>query len=110
MAASLFIVVLTGVSLLIALYRIAIYFLTRHFTKEFAKRKLKFVRVPSQIWSVITKKRFEYLEQKLLNENNKLYGCCNFLNKTITTIEPELVQIVFNKEFTNFTNRRVCCS
>lgn len=96
-----------AVAALTTLYFVVTFLLSQYFEKQFKLQNLKYKNIPSQLLTIFRKGRFERIEQKKLKENNRLYGCDMFFKKTITTIEPELVQIVMNKEFTNFTNRRV---
>lgn len=71
------------------------------------QRHLSYARVPSQFWSLLTRQRHDQMELKLDQKHGYFYGC-NFFNQfTIILTHPELVQIVCNKEFTNFSNRRV---
>lgn len=71
------------------------------------QRNLSYVNVPNVFWSLITRRQHAQRELDLNEKHGYFYGC-NIMNKfTIVLTHPELVQIVCNKEFTNFSNRRV---
>lgn len=75
--------------------------------RQCARQNLKYVRMPSQTIAIIRKQRYDIAETKFVKENGKVFGT-NMLNQlTIYVADAELVQIVCNREFTKFTNRRV---
>ena len=75
--------------------------------KKFKKRNVEYVNYPSQLLAMLKKKQFHLMEKREIEKHGSVFGFNLFLDKTIIVAEPELLQIVFNKEFTNFTNRRV---
>lgn len=76
--------------------------------KSFKERNVKYVNFPSQFLSQLRKKVFHLIEKQEIDKHGTVFGFNLFFNKTIMVAEPELLQIVLNKEFTNFPNRRVC--
>ena len=75
--------------------------------RKAVQQNVKYVRSPSQMFSIARKQRFDLMEKKMMEENDRLIACSQFGQFTVVTTEPELVQTVFNKEFTKFANRRV---
>ncbi|OTF78683.1 hypothetical protein BLA29_003577 [Euroglyphus maynei] len=56
--------------------------------------------------AILRKKRFDIMETEFIKTNGKVFGC-NMVNQmTIYVADAELVQIVCNREFTKFANRR----
>lgn len=71
------------------------------------RQNLRYVRVPNILLALLKNQRHDQIESKLHDKYGQIYGC-NFANDfTIVLSNPELVQIICNKEFTNFTNHRV---
>ena len=75
--------------------------------KKFKERNIEYVNYPNQLLTVLQRKHFHLKEKRTIEKHGPVFGFNMFLEKTISVTEPELLQIVFNKEFTNFTNRRV---
>ena len=75
--------------------------------KKFKERNIKYVNYPSQLLAMLKRKQFHLMEKREIEKHGSVFGFDLFFVKTIIVAEPELLQIVFNKEFTNFTNRRV---
>lgn len=76
---------------------------------EFAlTRNVKWVHMPSLFTMVFKKIRLDEMERELVKKHGKVFGASMFFAPGILVAEPEIAQIVFSKEFTNFTNRRVC--
>lgn len=63
--------------------------------------------LPNLFFETLKKSRFEILTYKNILEHGKVFGADLLSNKNIVIAEPELLQIVLSKQFTNFTNRRV---
>ena len=75
--------------------------------REFAKRNLKYVKISNLFKSILTKERIELLKTEAIKREGSVFGF-NMLNKyTVMLTEPEIIQTILNKEFTNFTNKRV---
>ena len=71
------------------------------------ERKVNYARTPMQMLSIASRKRFDLIEKQMNEKHGNIYGCSHLGSYTIVTTDPELIQIVLNKEFTKFPNRRV---
>ena len=58
----------------------------------------------SALWN---KTRIELVLQKNIQKIGKVYGFEMFGGINLTIAEPELIQLIMSKEFTNFPSRRV---
>ena len=58
----------------------------------------------SALWNNI---RIELISQENIKKIGKVYGWEMFGGINLTIAEPELIQLIMSKEFTNFPNRRV---
>ena len=89
------------------IWRLYIEFYEYLIKEQCRRQNLKFVRIPSQSMALLRKKRYDIVETELVKKNGKLFGA-NMLNEmTIYVADAELVQIICNREFTKFSNRRV---
>lgn len=77
-------------------------------TEKFRKINLRYIHFPSQFIAIMRRVHYHEIELDGLKKYGPTFGFNLVNSKTIMVAEPELLQIVFNKEFTNFTNRRVC--
>ncbi|OTF80508.1 hypothetical protein BLA29_000420 [Euroglyphus maynei] len=78
--------------------------------KQQCKRQnLRYARVPAWNFSLLFKneRRFDKITSKAMHENGKVFGYNMWNQLAITIADPELVQIVCNREFTKFPNRRI---
>ena len=75
--------------------------------KKFKERNVDYVNYPNQLLTMFQRKHFHLKEKRAIEKHGSVFGSNMFFDKTIIVTEPELLQIVFSKEFTNFTNRRV---
>ena len=71
------------------------------------ERRVTYARTPMQLLSIASRKRFDLVEKRMCEKYGKIYGCSHLGSYTIVITDPELIQIVLNKEFTKFPNRRV---
>lgn len=62
------------------------------------------------IRSIITHKRPELKFVEYIQNNQQVFGIFSLNMMTVVIANPELIQLVMNKEFTSFVNRRVCIS
>ena len=75
--------------------------------RAFKERNLKYVNLGNMFFDIIMKRRIELKKDNVIKKEGKVFGF-NMLGKpTILLAEPELIQTVLSKEFTNFINRRV---
>nr|XP_027194407.1 cytochrome P450 3A4-like [Dermatophagoides pteronyssinus] len=77
--------------------------------KQRCKRQnLPYVRLPAWNFTVLFGygQRFDLFITKAINEHGKIFGFNMFNRMTISIADPELVQIVCNREFTKFPNHR----
>ncbi|KAH9423402.1 Cytochrome P450 3A4, partial [Dermatophagoides pteronyssinus] len=89
------------------IWRLYIEFYEYLIKEQCRRQNLKFVRIPSQSMALLRKKRYDIVETEMIKTNGKLFGA-NMLNEmTIYVADAELVQIICNREFTKFSNRRV---
>ena len=78
----------------------------RQLTREYAARGLK--RVPmNMLWNTFRQIPFEQSAYELVRREGRIYVDKSFNTTTIVCAEPDLIQLILSKEFTNFTNRRV---
>lgn len=82
-------------------------YLKRWNDKEYRRRNVKPVDIPSPFWSLLRRKHFHLIENDAVKTFGTVFGVDLFFSKTIFVAEPDLLSIVFHKEFSNFTNRRV---
>lgn len=71
------------------------------------KQNIPYARLPSFAKAYLKKKRFDKIENDNFNGDGFAYGSILFNRFTISLSNPELVQIICNKEFTKFSTRRV---
>ena len=75
--------------------------------QAFAKRGLKYVSLGNLFVDVILKRQTWLKKDAAIKKEGKLFGFRMLGKYTVLLAEPELIQTVVSKEFTNFTNRRV---
>ena len=73
----------------------------------FIERGIKYISIPNLLWTMFRGKRMEEVEHKIILENGTVFGTTIFMSPAFVVAEPELLQIILSKEFTNFTDRRV---
>ena len=102
---------LIGFSAIIIPLLIWIYIEYREYqVKQQCKRQnLPYVRIPAWNFAVLFGygRRFDLFTTKAMLEYGKIFGFNMWNRMTISIADPELVQIVCNREFTKFPNRRV---
>ena len=99
--------IISVVIIIFIIWRLYIEFYEYLIKEQCRRQNLKFVRIPSQSMALLRKKRYDIVETELVKKNGKLFGA-NMLNEmTIYVADAELVQIICNREFTKFSNRRV---
>ena len=102
---------LIGFSAIIIPLLIWIYIEYREYqVKQQCKRQnLPYVRLPAWNFTVLFGygQRFDLFITKAINEHGKIFGFNMWNRMTISIADPELVQIVCNREFTKFPNHRV---
>ena len=75
--------------------------------KKFASQQIQYVVTPNFLVQVAKEVRTELYEHDQVQKYGKVYGTVLLSSPTIFLCEPELIQLIMSKEFTNFTNRRV---
>lgn len=75
--------------------------------RQFKQRNIKYVKIPNALWSILRGKRLELLKHDFIQREGTIFGFDLFNKLTIMVAEPEVIQLVLNKEFSNFVNRRV---
>jgi len=75
--------------------------------QAFAQRNLKYVNLGNLFVDIVLRRRVELKKDALIKGEGKLWGFSMLGRYTVLVAEPELIQQVMSKEFTNFTNRRV---
>lgn len=99
--------IISVVIIIFIIWRLYIEFYEYLIKEQCRRQNLKFVRIPSQSMALLRKKRYDIVETEMIKTNGKLFGA-NMLNEmTIYVADAELVQIICNREFTKFSNRRV---
>lgn len=78
--------------------------------QEYERRNLKFVKVANLFFATLTKRRVEIAKDEAIKREGKVFGFNMLGAYTVLIAVPELIQEILHKDFTNFTNRRVCCS
>ena len=74
---------------------------------EIESRNVPYYQPRHIILSFLLGERIEDVVKAALNKMGKIYGSYSLGTYNIMVAEPELLQLVLSKEFTNFTNRRV---
>ncbi|KAI2804065.1 Cytochrome P450 3A4 [Blomia tropicalis] len=74
--------------------------------KKFASQQIQYVVTPNFLVQVAKEVRTELYEYDQVQKYGKVYGTVLLSSPTIFLCEPELIQLIMSKEFTNFTNRR----
>lgn len=70
---------------------------------------MRFIPQRNSVLSVMLKERTELTRHEILKrEGVKAFGFYLFNVPTILVADPDIAGQVLSKEFTNFTNRRVC--
>ena len=89
----------------------SIYLYFRHRSKlaiaNLQSRNIPIGEQPSFFSALWNKTRIELVSQKNIQKIGKVYGWEMFGGINLTIAEPELIQLIMSKEFTNFPNRRV---
>ena len=75
--------------------------------KKFASQQIQYAETPNFLVQVAKEVRTELYEYDQVQKYGNVYGTVLFSSPTIFLCEPELIQLIMSKEFTNFTNRRV---
>lgn len=70
-------------------------------------RNVDFRPMKHEMWLMLSGSHFELEEQKHIQKYGSIFAYNLFQTITIMVAEPELVQLVLSKEFTNFIDRRV---
>lgn len=78
-----------------------------NYRKQCKLRNLKFVNFPNVMWYALLGKRVETIKSDYLCSQGNVFGFEMFNQLTVMLAEPELIQLVLNKEFASFVNRRV---
>lgn len=77
--------------------------------RESARRNVLYAPLPNLFWAVVRGQDVnQMIDQHVRKHNLDPLGMNMIFQYTIIVSEPELVQTVLVKQFTNFTNRRVC--
>ena len=96
------------VSMSISLLGIWFYYrIEKKLQTKFREYNLKYVSYPNLIWLQMTGQFLEKIELRKVKENGTVFGASVFMTPAFVVAEPELIQIILSKEFTNFTDRRV---
>lgn len=74
--------------------------------KDLEQRNIPYATMPSLFSVFFLKKRIERIQEEKVRENGKIFGFIQMNIINIILAEPELIQLVLSKEFTNFPNRR----
>ena len=98
---------LVTLSLVATIFWFLYRYLETNNVKKFKERNVEYVNYPNQLLTMFQRKHFHLKEKRTIEKHGPVFGFNMFFDKTIIVAEPELLQIVFNKEFTNFANRRV---
>lgn len=75
--------------------------------KAFAKRNVKFVKVINLFYAWLFKTKVELVKDEVIRKEGNVFGFNMLGTPTILIADLEIIQLVMNKEFTNFINRRV---
>lgn len=75
--------------------------------KKFHQQNIRYVRIPSFNITLMSGKRFDLIELDLARKYGKVFGGSMFSEPVIYVTDAELAQIICNREFTKFANRRV---
>ena len=99
---------ITVVSMSIFLLGIWFYYrIEKKLRTKFKEYNLKYVSIPNLVWVQLKGQRLEKIELQKIKENGTVFGASIFMTPAFVVAEPELIQIILSKEFTNFTDRRV---
>ena len=74
---------------------------------EAKKRNVPYHGMHNMFWYMFIGQRVELIEKQFVQSFGFKFGFNLFGKFTIMLSEPELLQLVFSKEFTNFSDRRV---
>ncbi|XP_027196234.2 cytochrome P450 3A56-like [Dermatophagoides pteronyssinus] len=78
----------------------------RQCISSITSRGIRHQKLPSFFSVLLSKKRLELESFENIKRVGKVYGFEMFGGVNIAVAEPELIQVVLSKEFTNFPNRR----
>ena len=73
---------------------------------KFTSQQIKYVKTPNILIQAYKGLRAELYEYEQVKKWGKVFGTRFLGSPTIFLCEPELIQLIMSKEFTNFTNRR----
>ena len=71
------------------------------------RQNIPYVRIPSLSMTLLRRQRYDLIEIDLARKYGKVFGGTMFSEPTIYVTDAELAQIITNREFTKFANRRV---
>ena len=106
MALILFTLVVVGVSV-VAVWLLLTNRRNRRDRREIESRNVKYVPQPNLMMTILRKVPLHLLTEEVIRTHGSVYGYSMLGTYNVMIGEPELIQTVLSKEFTNFTNRRV---
>lgn len=75
---------------------------------QFKQRNIKYAPLPNLFWTIIRGENFTLqIDEHLRKHNLDTLGLNMLFQYSILISNPDLIQTVLVKQFTNFTNRRV---
>lgn len=83
------------------------YYADRKHSNELALRNVVYAKQPGLVQALFKRDRAELKRDEEIRKYGKVFGFYLLGSYNISIAEPELIQLVMSKEFTNFTNRRV---
>ena len=103
----IFTVIIATIVLVISLGYLFFQRKNKQFIASLTSRGIRYQPQSSLLEILIFKKRVELESLKNVKSVGKIYGFIMFGGINLVVAEPELIQLVLSKEFTNFPNRRV---
>lgn len=76
--------------------------------KEILQMNIPYVKQPSLLYALLFHVRMELLHLKFIKQWGNVYGFDLLGGINIIVADPNLIQLILSKEFSNFANRRVC--
>ena len=106
---------ITLFAFIIALFIVCLGYLTsggndRETKSIFTKRNVKFVPQKNLFFESLKKVRLELRRHDHIQEYGTVFGHMMMGVPTIVVSDPELIELIMSKHFTNFVNRRVSIS
>ena len=98
---------LLGISLVATSFWFLLHWFDEQSRRAYAARGLKYVQMGNMFVDIVLKRRIELKKDAAIKREGMLFGFNMLGRNTVLMAEPELIQQVVSKEFTNFTNRRV---